>query len=163
MNGFPDWSNFFVAAAGGSAALTGLVFVGVSISLERILKIPKISGRAVDALSFLLLVLLVSLVCLVPDQSAHAVGIEILLLSAIATVIILRADITLYRSIPEQWKGYQRYNIIVNMLIILPNVIGAVIMTLGISKGMYFIVPAFILAFVKALVDAWVLLIEIHR
>ena len=33
-----NWSNLFVAAAGASAALAGLVFVAVSINIERILK-----------------------------------------------------------------------------------------------------------------------------
>jgi hypothetical protein len=33
-----EWGNFFIAQVGASAALAGLIFVGVSINLERILK-----------------------------------------------------------------------------------------------------------------------------
>lgn len=33
-----DWSELFVASAGASAALTGLLFVAVSVNVERILE-----------------------------------------------------------------------------------------------------------------------------
>ncbi len=163
MNEFSIWSNFFVAAAGGSAALTGLVFVGVSISLERILKIPKISGRAVDALTLMLLILMVSLICLVPGQTAHIIGLEILFIALLSAIVILRSDLALIRSIPMEWKRLQLYNMIVNQVVILPYLLTAVALTLSYSRGIYFLVPAFIFSFVKSLVDAWVLLIEIHR
>ena len=34
------WSELFVATAGAGAALAGLVFVAVSINIDRILKLP---------------------------------------------------------------------------------------------------------------------------
>jgi hypothetical protein len=40
-----DWDNFFVASAGAAAALTGLLFVAPSINLDKVLKIPRITGR----------------------------------------------------------------------------------------------------------------------
>ena len=44
-----QWVNFFFAEVGASAALTGLVFVGVSINLKRILSLPKLPNRALEA------------------------------------------------------------------------------------------------------------------
>ncbi len=40
------WENFFVAEVGASAALAGLIFVGVSINLNRILSLPRLPDRA---------------------------------------------------------------------------------------------------------------------
>jgi len=55
-----QWQSFFVAEAGASAALTGLVFVGVSINLSRILSFPKLPSRAFGALLLLLTILISS-------------------------------------------------------------------------------------------------------
>jgi hypothetical protein len=41
-----EWHDFFIACAGASAALMGLIFVGVSINLTRILSFPTLPGRA---------------------------------------------------------------------------------------------------------------------
>jgi hypothetical protein len=42
------WSELFVASAGASAALTGLLFVAVSVNIERILEFPGLPERALQ-------------------------------------------------------------------------------------------------------------------
>jgi hypothetical protein len=44
------WDNFFVAEAGASAALAGLLFVALSINLQRIMSLPTLPGRAAEGL-----------------------------------------------------------------------------------------------------------------
>ena len=53
------WENFFIAEVGASAALLGLIFVGVSINLTRIISIPGLPNRALLALIILLTILVV--------------------------------------------------------------------------------------------------------
>ena len=73
-----EWSDLFVAAAGASAALAGLVFVAVSINVERILQFAGLPERALETILLLMTVLLVSIVGLVPGQGSTALGLELL-------------------------------------------------------------------------------------
>jgi modulator of FtsH protease len=73
------WENFFVAQAGASAALSGLLFVAVSINLTRILQYPHLPGRAAETLVVLLSPLGVATIGLVPGLDLRSLGIGLLL------------------------------------------------------------------------------------
>lgn len=86
-----EWHDFFVAQAGAAAALTGLIFVAVSINLGRILGYPHLPTRALEAIVTLLSVLLVSTWVLVPGQSCRVLGVEILTTGVVTWLIQTRA------------------------------------------------------------------------
>jgi hypothetical protein len=62
------WSDFAVAVAGAAAALSGLLFVAVSINLSRILAFSNLPARAAQTLIMLVTPLVVSLLVLIPAQ-----------------------------------------------------------------------------------------------
>ena len=72
-----DWANFFVAEVGAAAALSGLLFVAVSINLTRILAIEHLPDRAAETLYVLLGVLVVATFGLIPGQGLTALGFEV--------------------------------------------------------------------------------------
>ena len=72
------WENFFVAEVGAAAALTGLLFVAVSINLAKILENPQLPGRAGESLLILMGVLATATLGLVPGQSSATLGVELL-------------------------------------------------------------------------------------
>ena len=63
------WGDLFLAGAGASAALGGLLFVAVSINLDRIVALRSLPGAALGAIVLLVAVLMVSMVALVPGQA----------------------------------------------------------------------------------------------
>lgn len=71
------WTEFAAAAAGASAVLAGLVFVAVSINLEKVLEVKGLPGRAGETIATFLGALIASLLVVVPGQSNTAVGIEL--------------------------------------------------------------------------------------
>jgi hypothetical protein len=74
------WHDFFLAQAAAAGVLTGLVFVGVSINLQKIVSDPNsgLVGRAAEALILLVTVLTVSVFVLVPGQGPGLLGAEVL-------------------------------------------------------------------------------------
>jgi hypothetical protein len=161
--GHADWSNFLIAEAGGAAALTGLIFVAVSINLAKILEYPGVSTRAAEAILVLLGVLLVSSIALVPSESDRVMGFSILAiggalwLTVTATQIRFRFPQANYRV----WWFLTR--VAFSQLAILPFCIAGVGLILGWHNAMYWLVPGCLFSFVAGVHSAWVLLIEIMR
>ena len=159
-----EWKDFWVAIAGSAAALTGLIFVGVSISLQRILSHPQLPSRAMQSLLLLLTVLVVATLNLIPGQPQFLVGSEVLIIGILVWAITLRSDLKALPKTDSAEKKYIRQNILLTQFAVIPYIIsGIVILLKGTDYGFYFITPGIILCFIKAVLDAWVLLVEIYR
>jgi hypothetical protein len=155
-----EWAELLAATAGSAAALTGLVFVAVSINVDRILKYEGLPERALATMLLLLGVVIVSMIGLVPGQGPVALGAELVgigLAGAAATNrLSLRA-----RSDPEATAPMA--NAVVMAAGTLPFVAGGASLMLGAGGGLYWVVAGMALALVGAVLNAWVLLVEILR
>src|SRR5258706_8971958 len=150
------WENFFLAQAGASAALVGLIFVAVSINLTRILSFPALPNRAFQALMILLAILIVSSLMLIPGQSATVAGIVLWI-----TVIWLNLQ-----SLGKTEIKYRRAYMIsfaFSQVAILPYIVSGIVLLTNGVEGFYWLVPAIALSYVKGILDAWILLVEINR
>jgi hypothetical protein len=87
------WHDFFLATAGASAALLGLLFVGVSINLASIAaeERPDLRARAGLAFQNLIYVLLVSLVMLISDPEAYGIASGLAVIAGIGIVRTVRS------------------------------------------------------------------------
>jgi hypothetical protein len=158
-----QWHDLFVASAGASAALLGLLFVAVSINLERILAYEGLPERALETLLLLLSVLIVSIVGLIPAESTVALGLELLVTAAIVAVIVFRLPGTNAVETgkePAQWRASR---IGVRLMGTVPLVIGGLSILLETGGGLYWIAAGVVLAICGAVANAWVLLVEILR
>ena len=160
MNG---WNDFYMATAGSAAALTGLIFVGVSISHTKILATPALPGRALISLILLFTILIISLLFLVPVTAASTHGIQVLVTGITAWLTVSKIDSLISRNKQNKYRKQYRLNMFLNQLALLPYIIGGFMILLGIDPGIYWVVASVILSFIKAGLDAWVLLIEINR
>ena len=158
-----EWGNFFFAQVGASAALVGLIFVAVSINLTKILAYQGQPGRAFEAIAVLTAILIVSSLLLIPGQSTRLIGLEVLVVSTVTWILITRINIRNYTSIGTQYRAKERTNILFSQLALLPSVIAGLVLLLSGIGGLYLLVIGFMLSFITALRDAWILLIEINR
>lgn len=156
------WDSFFVAEAGAAAALAGLLFVAVSINLSRILSFPGLSGRAAEALLILFGVIVVASLGLVPGQSAFQLGLEILAVGALIYVYLLIMQLKAARH-PGQQRSWIVTRILGTQLAMLPLIVAGVSTAAHAGGGLYWLAPGVVLSFGAALIDAWVLMVEIQR
>lgn len=157
-----EWSDLYVAAAGASAALAGLLFVAVSINLDRILEFPGLPERALETLALLLGVLVVCIVGLIPGQGNVALGVELLAVSLALAALVFRLP-TAYTGPEEVPPAYLWSRWIVRLTATVPFVVGGVSVIAEGGGGLYWVVAGIVFAVVGAVANAWVLLVEILR
>ncbi len=158
-----DWSGFFEAEVGASAALAGLLFVGVSLNMSRILALKGLADRALEALVLLVVILLIASLQLVPGQPQLALGSETLLVGVVAWAVVTRLELRSLRAADKQYHRLYVNNMIVGQIAVIPYIVGGLTIIVLSSDGLYLVVPAMLVSFTDAILDAWVLLVEINR
>jgi hypothetical protein len=163
-----EWHDFFLATSAAAGVLTGLVFVGVSINLEKIVSQSGggLTGRAAEALILLLAVLTASSLLLVPGQSISLIGGEVLVVGAAAYAWIVTIQVLHLRdwsTIPYGLRLPLVLRVTLAQISTLPTVIaGIAVLTVGFD-GLYWLVAGMVFSMLTAMFDAWVLLVEINR
>jgi hypothetical protein len=166
VNGYTieGWGELFLAEAGASAALGGLLFVAVSINLERIIALRSLPGAALGAIVLLVAVLMVSTFALVPGQPRWVLGAEVLVVGVAAWSILTAIWIRALRApIPNQPRFVPVVSVVVTQAATLPVVVAGVSLLVGAGGGLYWLVPGVAFSLVVAVVNAWVLLVEVVR
>jgi len=155
------WSNFFVAEVGAAAALTGLLFVAVSINLAKILALEHLPGRAGETLLLLAGVLAVATCGLVPGQSRLVFGCEVVAASAVVWGASVKTQVRAYRYVEaRQWLLAR---VLWVQAATLPFLVGGALLIAGHDSGLYWLVAGVLASFGAAILNAWVLLVEILR
>jgi hypothetical protein len=163
MNGpvTAGWENFFVAKVGAAAALTGLLFVAVSINLTRILAVAHLPARAGETLVVLGGALAVATFGLIPDQSSVALGCEVGATGLLVWGATVRTQWRSYRYVDARlWLPMR---VIGTQLATLPFVVGGALLVGGGRSALYWVVAGVLASFAAGMQNAWVLLVEILR
>jgi hypothetical protein len=157
------WNAFFTAQLAASATLAGLLFVGLSLNLAKIIANRSLPNRALAGFCMLLAILVVSSLVLLPGQTLTMLGAEILAVGLALWGMVTRLDLgALRRSQSEHRRHFVRHFFFFQVAAVPYLIGGAVLLTQTIS-GLYWIAAAVILSLVATFFEAWVLLVEINR
>jgi modulator of FtsH protease len=163
-----DWESFALGQVGASAALLGLVFVGISINLRDIVGSGSLVHRAAEAVILLGGVLAVATVVLIPGQRRDVLSAELIVLACglFAIIVFLQRD-AIKQPIDAGRPGPPPGSLAVRRAFGLGAAVliavAGVTLAAKAGGGLYWLPPAILAAYAGALTDAWILLIEILR
>jgi hypothetical protein len=153
------WRDFGVTVAGLAGALTGLLFVAVSIKSEVLARSRSLTSRAAQTLVLFLTAAIASIVLVAP-QPGPALGAELLAVSAASGAALFILD---RRAGHDPGSGVARYieraspNTITAMLV---GIAGLTFLVKA-GGGLYWMIPAVLASLVGGVVNAWLFLVRV--
>lgn len=153
-----QWSNFFVLVGTGSAALTGLVFVALTINLKGVAQDATHRYRAINMLSGFTAVFLISALALMGHQTYRTLGIEWLLVALLAAVINTNGYVQGFRLAGSRY-ALSPARIAGGSACYLGQIVGAVMLCFGSSAGIHVAAIAVVVNFSFLISGSWLLVV----
>lgn len=158
-----QWSPFFIAEVGAAAALAGMLFVALSINLAEIVKDPVLPGRALETVATLTGALLTASLMLLPEQDPPFLGIELVVVAAAVWLLVSSLEVRRWRVIEAQYRSTLPAQVALGQLATVPAIVAGALLVSDQPAGYAVLAVGILMSFVTAIVNAWVLLVEILR
>jgi modulator of FtsH protease len=174
-----EWANFAVIVGSAAGALTGLLFVAVSLNRDRIVGHTGLRAEAGQTLVLFIVALLLSVLLVIPGMSARVLGV-VLIAVAIASALILsfiareqpKRSRDEARGRPKATDGgrpkfselsaedqlYRLLDVVSPNMFSMVSILIAGCLQLAGSDGLYWLAAAVLLALGGGVVNAWLFL-----
>src|SRR6266849_193636 len=152
-----SWHDYFMTVGAGAAALTGLVFVAMTLHLDDITRDPVHRHRARSILTGLTAVFIRCSLVLMGGQNAQAIAVELIVVLAIVEVI-------LYSSIRSAASTADRgvlLRALGSFACLIAEQAGAVVFFFGGAWGLYAVGLGVMSSYVFMVTGAWLLLVGV--
>ena len=154
-----NWHDFFLASAGSAAALTGLLFVSLSLHVRFIASSGSHRSTARGSLIGLVMVLVTSLVVLVRQPTSWT-GVELALVSVLYVTAVGAYQISRYRRLGTLPRATLIRSGLGYLLAIL-GFVGGLSLYFGTGPGLYAVAFPAVAIIVWNLQNAWTLLMGV--
>lgn len=155
----PDlWSGFFTMVGGGAAALTGLVFVALSLNLAGMTKDATHKNRSINTLAGLVAVFVRCGLVLMGGQGHKAVGIEWFIIAFFGAIIFLYG----FRQAFKMGAQPSKQRLAIGSCLYLLEMIGALVIIFGSVSGLYIAAVALVINVAFMTSAAWLLIVGVY-
>jgi modulator of FtsH protease len=156
------WHDFFVTAGTAAAALTGLLFVALSIQLDRVLGHPEHRFRARGNFFGLTVVMVMAMVVLIPTLSGRWLGVGLILPNLTAAAVNAWH---IRRVLPTFFTGSIVFplRVALSYVLIAMGIVGGVSVMVGSGGGLVWPAIEAIGMLLIALLGAWSLLVGVAQ
>jgi hypothetical protein len=160
------WQGFFGVLAQVGATLAGLLFVGLTISLQHLIGARGYLSRGFTALSLQFEILVIGIFGLVPQQSTETLGVEFIVTGA----AVLAGTQAFARNFPEDENSKVLSGtvprviraVLIGISTLAPVVAGVSLINAWLG-ALYWLVPAAVAAIYLSIGYAWIFAVEIPR
>jgi modulator of FtsH protease len=163
VNNPAHWTNFAIALAGVGAVLAGLVFVALSVNLERILQLPGLPGRAGETVIVLIGAVVQCAFLLIPGLDRVALGVSLLLVGGLEWAIVTAVSVTGARQQTAEPRSWNVARVAYVQIATIPVAVAGFLVLINASGALYWLAGAVLWAVVAASGNAWVLIVEVAR
>ncbi len=153
------WLTFGEALATVAGALTGLLFVALSVKGDVLARSRSLSSRAAQTLVLFLTSVLIALVLVAP-QAPAALGWELLAVAAVSGVALFVLDRRAGHATDQSVTRYiERFS--PNMITALLVGVAGLTFLLKAGGGLYWLLPAAVASLLGGVVNAWLFLVKV--
>jgi hypothetical protein len=159
-----DWQDFAEMTGGVSGALTGLLFVAVSLNASRIAGHQGLRASAAQTLVLFIAPLVMAAALLTPGQQDWVLGAELIIIGLVTSWILLgirRVKHTLNDDDQLLVAIFNRSA--VNVMVMLLFTASGIILACGENAGLYLLLPVTVIAQVSGVLNAWYFLLPPPR
>lgn len=155
------WAGLFQLVGTSAAALTGLIFVSISLNLDVISQDANHRYRAICNLTGLTHVFMICAFATMGIQNHLAIGVEWLVVASIAATVYI-SGYSRARRIGRSSVGLSVKRLTIGIGCYVVEIIGAVVLILGHIAGLYVASAALIVNVAFFISGAWLLMVGVH-
>jgi hypothetical protein len=160
MNAPVDWQGFAEVTGAASGALTGLLFVAVSLNATRIAGHRGLRASAAQTLVLFLVPLAMAMALLAPGQPDWALGGELIGIGVVASAVLISTASMKHGLADDDRLLISIFNRkTASLLVMVMFVASGALVTAGANVGLYLLLPAALVAFVSGVLNAWYFLL----
>jgi modulator of FtsH protease len=155
-----DWEGFAEMTGGASGALTGLLFVAVSLNASRIAGHQGLRASAAQTLTLFIAPLVMSAALLTPGQPDWVLGAELIVIGGATSWVLLGI-----RRVKHNLNDDDKQLIAIfnrrgpNVMVMLLFAASGITLACGQPAGLYLLLPTSLVAQISGVLNAWYFLL----